>query len=132
MVNVTKYWCVNFDSEDCLRHGIEQNLWMMQYQYADDRNNRFQSHKPGAISNNWRQLENVRPGDWFVAYLKKNTFFAVGKVRKPRHDSYRPVNRILHRAVRFPGNGGHRFQESTRWHEVRGGGIGGRSGTGGG
>lgn len=83
---MTKYWCVNFDSEDCLKYGLKHNLWMMQYQYADDHGNGFQSHKPSTISNNWQQLKNVSPGDLFVAYLKKNRYFAVGKVRTPRHD----------------------------------------------
>lgn len=83
---MAKYWCVNFDSEDCLKYGLKHNLWMMQYQYADDHGNGFQSHKPGTISNNWQQLKNVSPGDLIVAYLKKNRYFAVGKVRTPRHD----------------------------------------------
>ena len=37
-----QYWCVNFDSDVCLKHGIKNNLWMMQYQYRDEFGNRFQ------------------------------------------------------------------------------------------
>ena len=39
---MTKYWCVNFDGEDCLTHGIKKRLWLMQYQYADDQGHRYQ------------------------------------------------------------------------------------------
>ncbi len=79
-----QFWCVNFDSEDCLNHGLKHDLWMMQYQFADEQGHEFQSYKPGAIRNNWHQMQRVKVGDWFVAYLKKNRFFAVGKVRAPR------------------------------------------------
>lgn len=30
---MTQYRCVNFDSEECLKHGVKNDLWMMQYQY---------------------------------------------------------------------------------------------------
>ena len=33
---MTTYWCANFDAQACLDHGIDNDLWMMQYQYADD------------------------------------------------------------------------------------------------
>jgi hypothetical protein len=78
-----KYWCVNFDSEYCLEHGIKHQLWMMQYQFEDHRQE-FQSYKPGAISRNWKSLGKISEGDWFIAYLKKNRYFAIGKVREPR------------------------------------------------
>jgi len=81
---MTKYWCVNFDSEACLQHGIQQNLWMMQYQYADDHGNEYQGYKKGAIRRNWERLGKISPGDWFVAYLKPQTFYAIGKVITPR------------------------------------------------
>ncbi len=87
---MTTYWCANFDAQACLDHGIENNLWMMQYQYADDHGNEHQSYKPGRISANWRQMANVSPGDWFVAYVPRkrsisgNPFYAIGKVRTPR------------------------------------------------
>ena len=32
---MTKYWCVNFEFPNNLRHGIKKNLWLMQYQYSD-------------------------------------------------------------------------------------------------
>lgn len=82
---MTQYWCVNFDSEDCLKHGLKQNLWMMQYQYKDDHGNLFQDERKSRISSNWQQLKNVEVGDCIVAYLKKNRYFAVGRVRNPRH-----------------------------------------------
>jgi hypothetical protein len=87
---MTKYWCVNFDSEACLQHGIKRNLWMMQYQYADGHGNEHQGYKKGAISRNWHQMGKIKPGHWFVAYLpgnravSGNPFYAVGKVITPR------------------------------------------------
>ncbi len=73
---------------------------MMQYQYVDNHGNGFQSHKPGRITSNWQHL-NVSCGDWFVAYLKTNRFFAVGVVSQPRHDKpaedvSSTVNKYLH------------------------------------
>jgi len=82
---MTQYWCVNFDSEDCLKHGLKHNLWMMQYQYKDDHGNLFQDERKSRISSNWQQLKNVKIGHFVVAYLKKNRYFAVGEVRTPRH-----------------------------------------------
>jgi hypothetical protein len=79
-----KYWCVNFDHPACLEHGIRNKLWLMQYQYADDHGRVFQGNKKGAIRKNWERLETIKPNHWFVAYLKPSTFFAVGKVIKPR------------------------------------------------
>lgn len=88
---MTQYWCVNFDSEECLKHGIKHDLWMMQYQYEDDLGNTFQGgRQKAATTANWRRLTEIRAGDWFVAYLPKkrtangNTFFAIGKVCFPR------------------------------------------------
>ena len=87
---MTKYWCVNFDSEACLQHGIKRNLWMMQYQYADDHGNEHQGYKKGAISRNWNQMSKIKPSHWFAAYLPGsravtgNPFYAVGKVVTPR------------------------------------------------
>jgi hypothetical protein len=87
---MAKYWCVNFDSETSLAHGIEKNLWMMQYQYADDHGNEHQGYKKGRISSNWRRLAKVKPGHWFVAYLpgnravSGNPFYAIGQVITPR------------------------------------------------
>ena len=105
---MTKYWCVNFDSEACLQHGIKRNLWMMQYQYADDHGNEHQGYKKGAISRNWNQVGKIKPGHWFVAYLPGkravtgNPFYAVGKVIAPRraktaHDPAETIQNYLKR-----------------------------------
>lgn len=84
------YWCVNFDLEVCLQHGIENNLWMMQYQYADDFGNVFQDGpQKSATTTNWKRLKQISDGDWFVAYLPRdrtdaeNSFFAIGQARMP-------------------------------------------------
>ncbi len=82
---MTKYWCVNFDSPACLKHGIQKKLWMMQYQYGDDHGNVFQDDKQkSATTRIWRRMKRIAVGDRFVAYLKGSMFFAIGEVRKPR------------------------------------------------
>lgn len=88
---MTQYWCVNFDSKECMDHGIKHNFWMMQYQYEDESGNVFQGGRQmRATTANWNRLTQVKEGDWFVAYLPKNrtssgnTFFAFGRVCKPR------------------------------------------------
>jgi Domain of unknown function (DUF3883) len=89
-----KCWCVNFNFDDCLKHGIDNNLWMMQYQYGDGHGQTLQDDKKGAIQRNWSQAERIEEGDWFVAYLKPKRFFAVGKVRRPRTIGQGPTGEI--------------------------------------
>lgn len=85
VTTMTKYWCVNFDAEACLHHGIERSLWLMQYQYSDDHGNEFQGgRQQAATTKNWKRLKEVQVGDRFVAYLRGNKFFAVGTVISPR------------------------------------------------
>ncbi|QGQ23930.1 HNH endonuclease [Gimesia benthica] len=86
---MTQYWCVNFDSKECMIYGIEHNLWMMQYQYKDESGNEFQGgRQKAATTSNWKRLPEINEGDWFVAYLPKkhtpNGFFAFGRICKPR------------------------------------------------
>src|SRR5262249_23750063 len=82
---MTKHWCVNFDFEDCLPHGIHRKLWLMQYQYADGQGHVFQDGKQrAATTKNWRRMEDIGVGDRFVAYLRGNKFYAVGTVIAPR------------------------------------------------
>ena len=82
----TRYWCVNFDSEECLKYGLKRSLWMMQYQYSHD-GLRYQGDTQAiATSKNWKRLELVNPGDFLVAYLPGNRFYAVGKTRTPRKE----------------------------------------------
>jgi hypothetical protein len=78
------FWCANFDMKPCLEHGIANNLWLMQYQYEDDHGHTYQGDKKAAIRKNWERLGEIRSGDYLVAYLKPNTFFAIGEVRTPR------------------------------------------------
>lgn len=84
---MTRYWCVNFDSESkvCLKHGIKKKLWLMQYQYKDDHGNVFQDgNQKAATTANWKRLTEVKAGDKFVAYLRRRRFFAIGTVIAPR------------------------------------------------
>lgn len=79
------YWCVNFDGKKQLEYGLRKKLWLMQYQYEDDYGNLHQGGpRRNATTRNWRQMKNVRIGDIFVAYLKKEQFFAIGRVIAPR------------------------------------------------
>jgi Domain of unknown function (DUF3883) len=83
-----KYWIANFDFEECLKYGLRNKLWMMQYQYSDAVGNVFQGDRPSAVTTNWRQVKEVQVGDFLVAYLSRkrrpNGFFAIGKVIAPR------------------------------------------------
>ncbi len=82
---MANYWCVNFDGESQLKHGLRNKLWLMQYQYEDDKGNRHQGgHQKSATTRNWRQMKNVAVGDTLVAFLNGGRFFAIGTVIKPR------------------------------------------------
>lgn len=75
-----KYWCANFEHEECLRHGMTGGFWMMHYQYTNDDD----GHRRSRITLNYRQLEGVQADDMMVAYLPTNTFYATGKVVNPK------------------------------------------------
>jgi hypothetical protein len=58
------YWCVNFDAEEqVLGHGIEESLWLMQYQYSHD-GYVYQGgeNQIASTSKNWNALRAVSPG----------------------------------------------------------------------
>ncbi len=81
------YWCANFDGNvSVLRYGIAERLWLMQYQYSHN-GHAFQGtpEQIASTSKNWNAAGEVKPGDWLVAYLPSNRFYAVGQVIKPRH-----------------------------------------------
>ena len=80
-----KCWCVNFDHLDCLQYGLDNNLWMMQYQYSDPSGEEFQGgNQISTTTRMWRRMAEVNVGDRFVAYLSGNRFFATGTVISPR------------------------------------------------
>lgn len=82
---MTKYWCANFDYGDILVHGLDINAWLMQYQYEhggfDYQGNRRQKAR---TTETWRSLTAVAAGDWLLAYLSGNAFFAIGQICLPR------------------------------------------------
>jgi len=82
---MTRRWCVNFDLESVFQHGLADGMWLMQYQYSHGGYD-FQGHRAqiAATSANWKILMGVEAGDWFLAYLRKSTFYAVGEVIEPR------------------------------------------------
>lgn len=87
----TAYWCVNFDAgagpqggldrEHVLHYGLQQQLWLMQYQYHHNRHD-FQDNQSqrGSITRNWKAAGGIRPNDWCAAYLRHRRFYAIGKV----------------------------------------------------
>ncbi len=81
-----KYWCLNFDFSEVLEHGLTNQMWMMQYQYGHNGKTN-QGNKIRAITSNWKAAARIKPGDWCVAYLKRNKFFAIGQVIAPRRSA---------------------------------------------
>ncbi len=79
------YWCANFDIGDVLDHGLAINAWLMQYQYEHGgfsyQGNRRQKAR---TTETWKSLTDVSAGDWVLAYLSGNAFFAVGEICPPR------------------------------------------------
>ncbi|HEV8059002.1 MAG TPA: HNH endonuclease [Gemmataceae bacterium] len=79
---MANYWCVNFDNDAWLSHGIENRCWMMGYQYAENEDD--PPNRRAAITKNWRRAKEIKAGDRMVAYLKGQRFFATGTVITPR------------------------------------------------
>jgi hypothetical protein len=80
-----KRWCVNFDFDKALSHGLSESVWMMQYQYPHGGYD-YQGH-PGQLAmttTNWKRVREVNSGDWFVAFVPPSMFFAIRQVTKPR------------------------------------------------
>jgi hypothetical protein len=79
------YWCANFDFADALDHGLRIDAWLLQYQYEhggfEYQGNRRQK---GRTTATWKSLREVELGDWLIAYLSGNAFFAVGQVVEPK------------------------------------------------
>ena len=82
---MTTCWCANFDGGPVLDHGLEINAWLMQYQYEhggfEFQGNRRQKGKTTAAL---KSLCDISIGDWILAYLSGNAFFAIGQVCQPR------------------------------------------------
>src|SRR5262245_50993801 len=83
--HMPKRWCVNFDVEPVLRHGLSEAMWLMQYQYAHGGYD-YQGHQAqiASTSANLNILPGIEVGDWFAAYLPNSTFYALGEVIEPR------------------------------------------------
>jgi hypothetical protein len=80
------WWCWNFDGDEgLLQYGLENNLCLMQYLYSD-KYHTYQGNRDekGTTKFTWRRMRDIKPGHWVVAYLPSSTFYAVGKVIKPR------------------------------------------------
>ena len=82
---MARYWCMNFDAEEVLQHGLRENFWAMQYQYSHG--GRVYQGNPRQLPSTTKHLRavtDIKAGDWLVAYLKPKTFYAVGEVIEPR------------------------------------------------
>jgi hypothetical protein len=77
-----KFWCVNFESVDCLHHGIQNNLWLMGYQYAKKGGDA--PARKAAITRNWKRLEQITVGDGLVAYHGRARPPYAPDARRPR------------------------------------------------
>lgn len=108
-------WCVNFDVEPVLRHGLEGGMWLMQYQYSHD-GYAFQGHpaQKAATSANWNILMGVDVDDWFAAYLPPSTFYAIGRVVEPRvRTRYSGATLHTDTVARTVRDHGHRFLDGV-------------------
>lgn len=86
---VARYWCMNFDAEEVLHHGLQENFWAMQYQYSHG--GHVYQGSPNQLHSTTKHLRaviEVEAGDWLVAYLKPKTFYAVGEVIEPRQRAW--------------------------------------------
>lgn len=80
-----RYWCANFDFDEVLDHGLRIDAWLMQYQYEHDGFEYQGNHRQkGRTTATWKCLCEVEIGDWLIAYLSGNRFFAVGRVVEPK------------------------------------------------
>ena len=98
----TQYWCLNFDDDpEILEHGLTNNMWMMQYEYKHDGKD-YQGGKISQIARNWKSAARIKPGDWCLAYMKRNKFYAVGRVIAPRKEATHEdtVKRTLDKATK--------------------------------
>ena len=99
----TGIWCANFDhDEDVLAYGLDNNLWLMQYQYWHHDQTFQGGDQAGYTTRNWNQLKRVKVGHLLVAYLKRNRFFAIGRVRRPRKRTTDTdtIKRVVHDRMR--------------------------------
>jgi hypothetical protein len=86
---MARFWCANFDAEEVLQHGLQQNFWAMQYQYSHG--GHIYQGSPNQLHSTTKHLKavvEVEAGDCLVAYLKPKTFYAVGEVIEPRQRAW--------------------------------------------
>jgi hypothetical protein len=81
---MTTYWCVNFDLEPVLNHGLADEMWLMQYQYSHGGYDLQGRRQLSATTKNWNTLRGVHAGDWLLAYMRNSTFYGVGQVIERR------------------------------------------------
>jgi hypothetical protein len=86
---MARFWCKNFDAQEVLQHGLQENFWAMQYQYSHG--GHVYQGNPNQLHSTTKHLNavtEIEAGDWLVAYLKPKTFYAVGEVIKPRQRAW--------------------------------------------
>jgi len=74
------YYICNLYDESRLHFGLQNDLFLMQYQY--------ESENKATVSTMWGTAGRVREGDWLVAYFSNPPrCWAIGKARKPRMEA---------------------------------------------
>jgi hypothetical protein len=86
---MARYWCMNFDAEEVLQHGLQETFWALQYQYSHG--GHVYQGSPNQLHSTTKHLKavtEIEAEDWLVAYLKPKTFYAVGEVIEPRQHAW--------------------------------------------
>lgn len=118
--HLTRYWLANFtrikagnlEDRGNLDYGLNNNVWVMQYQYGPQ--------DPGPVANNWGMARQVSPGDVLVAWLANPPqFFAIGTVRRPRSqaDHTDTVERTLKQRSHLYHDGIVNYESDTAFYE---------------
>lgn len=72
-----RHWILRIPDKEKLDYCIENNLWMMQYEYGIQNNH--------GVTKNWRMISQVKEGDCVLLLLmNQNKFIAWGTAIKPR------------------------------------------------
>jgi hypothetical protein len=119
---MARFWCVNFDAEEVLQHGLTENFWAMQYQYSHG--GHVYQGSPNQLHSTTKHLKavvEVEAGDWLVAYLKPKTFYAVGEVIEPRQRAWQRGHQVHEDSIeRTVTDQTHRFLDGiVRYTETR-------------
>jgi len=121
-----RYWCGNFDYPDVLDHGLQIDAWLLQYQYEhaglEYQGNR---HLKGRTTMAWKSLGEIQIGDWLIAYLRGNKFFAIGQIAHRRRRKWQAaaiehldtIERTVREGCHLYFDGIVRYHDATAFYE---------------